>query len=251
MLNLLSILVIGYVYLAISVFIFGTIYVLARWLFIRKGPTGTYLGFPNLFTYPGQDTRWKAFVNILGRIFLFTSMKRNPYVRATSLVFHWSLWIIILAHADIVLFPYMVSSGIPESTMEMIGAYVGTTFNVLLLVSGVILLLRRITDRYLRKISNMADFFAILIIVAIGFSGLAMRIMLPPDFAYAQASPFILSLSSFSPINLPSSPLFTLHVILTMTLFLYFPLPVSKFMHPYSFFTNPTLNSVYTPGEIK
>ncbi len=251
MLNAASALLVGYIYLAISVFIFGTIYVLARWLFTKKGPSGTFLGFRNMFTYPGQDSSWKALTNILGRIFLFTSMKRDPYVRITSLIFHWSLWIIIIAHADIVLYPYIVASGIPESSLEITGAYVGTVFNILLVASGTVLVLRRIVDRYLRRISNAADFFAILLILAIGFSGLAMRIMLPPDFAYAQASPFILSVASFAPINIPSSPLFALHLILTMTLFLYFPLPVSKFMHPYSFLTNPTLNSVYRPGEVK
>jgi nitrate reductase gamma subunit len=248
-LDTLSILVISYAYIAGFVFLVGTIFFLARWIFKKKGPTGTYLGYPYLFTYPGQNSRLKALENILGRIFLFTSSSDDPFARYTSLVFHWSLWIVIAAHADIVLYPYFTAAGISESTLEAIGNYIGTTLAILMVGSGLILFGRRALNPYLRKISYLSDYFAILLIVAIGISGILMRFWLPGNFAYSEVSPFFLSLVSFAPISVPSDLIFVTHFTLTMTLLFYFPL--SKLMHPFSFFTNPTLYTISHPGDVR
>ncbi len=248
-LDALSILIISYAYFAVILLVTGSIFMVARSIFKSKGPNGTYLGYPYLFTYPGQDTRLKAFRNILGRMFLFTSAKDDPFLRYIGLVFHWSLWIIIAAHADIVLYPYFTAAGISESTLEAIGAYLGTFFAILLVGSGLILFGRRAMDPYMRKISYASDYFAILLIIAIGISGILMRFWLPANFAYAQVSPFILSLASFAPISAPAAGIFVTHFMLTLTLFVYFPL--SKLLHPFAFLTNPTLYSIYHPGVIK
>lgn len=247
----ISIAIIVYAYVSGTVFVVGSMYVVLKWLFTRKGPTDTYLGLPYLFTYPGQDTRGKAFVNILKRIFLFTSMKRDPLVRYSSLAFHWSVWIVIAAHADIVLEPYITAQGIPQSTLETLGAYLGTGFAVILLVFGIVLLYRRLYDRYLRRLSAVADYFSILLIIAIGITGIYMRFATSADFAYVYVTPFINSLFTFSPTLalVPTQWPFIIHYLFTLTLLLYFPF--SKFMHPYSFFTNPTLHSLYHPGDLK
>lgn len=249
MLSAFSIAYITYAYVCIVVFLVGTIYVLIKWIFNKKGPSNTYLGLPYLFTYPGQDTRGRAFVNILKRIFLFSSMKRDPLVRYSSLAFHWSLWIIIAAHADIVLGPYLIAHGMPENLLATLGAYLGTGFAIIMIVFGIVLLYRRLYDRYLRRLTSVADYFSILLIIAIGITGTYMRFVLPADFAYTYVSPFFNSLISFSPINVPMQWPFLLHFAVTLALLFYFPF--SKFMHPYSFFTNPTLYSLYHSGDVK
>ncbi len=249
MLSGISIGIIVYAYVSVAVFVIGTIYVLLKWIFKKKGPTDSYLGLPYLFTYPGQDTRWKAFVNILKRIFLFKSMKRDPLLRYSSLAFHYSVWIIIAAHADIVLEPYLSSYGVSEVLLEDIGAYVGTAFAIILIIFGLVLLYRRIGDRYMRRLTSAGDYFSILLIIAIGITGTIMRFTLSADFAYGHVTPFVSSLLAFAPINAPLQWPFVLHFLVTLTLLLYFPF--SKFMHPYSFFTNPTLYSLYHSGDVK
>jgi nitrate reductase gamma subunit len=243
MLTLLSYILNTIFYLAILIFIVGSIYVVGKWIFIPKGKTGTYFGFHNLFDYPGQTTRMKAFENILGRMFLFTSAKRDPYIRWLSLSFHWSLWIIILAHLDLVTSSYFVSIGIPESLLSDLGAYLGTTLAFVMVISGLLLVARRIKDPYLRRLSTVGDYFAILLVVAIGISGIYMRFVLPPLFAYQSVSPWIFSLASLTPLNFPYELPFIAHILLVSTLLIYFPF--SKFLHPYSFFTNPNLHAVY------
>lgn len=247
--NPLSIFVVAYAYISILAFAVGSVILLVRWIFTRKGPSGTYLGYPYLSTYPGQDSGFKAFKNMLSRIFLFSSAKDDPVVRYTGLAFHWSLWIIILAHMDLVISPYLVAAGIPESFLSAAGAYIGTTLAFIMVAAGMILLYRRTTDRYMRRISNASDYFSILLIMAIGISGILMRFILPADFAYSSVSPFIMSLLSFAPTNVPYSPLYITHFILTLTLFLY--LPLSKLAHPYSFFTNPSIYSIFHEGGAK
>lgn len=238
---------VAYAYLAATVFVVGSIAVIVKWLFTRKGPSNTYLGYPYLFTFLGNDTRGGAFINMLKRIFLFSSMKNDPYVRIFGLLFHWTLWIVIAAHADLILMPYLAASGISETTMEMIGSYLGTTLAFVMVIFGCILLYRRIGDIYMRKLSNASDYFSILLIVVVGISGIVMRFALPPLYAYTQVSPFIFSLLHFSPIAIPSAPAFMVHLFLVSTLLIYFPL--SKFMHPYSFLTNPSMYSIFHVGE--
>lgn len=244
--NLLSVFVVAYAYIAVSVFAVGSILVVLRWIFKRKGPTGTYLGYPYLFTYPGQDTGLKAFKNMLSRIFLFSNAKDDPFVRYTGLAFHWSLWIIIAAHSDLVLTPYLVAAGIPQSFLEAAGAYIGTAFAVIMVAAGLLLLARRLTDPYMRRISYASDYFSILLIIAIGISGIVMRLVLPADFAYVSVSPFVLSLIHFAPVNVPLASAYIIHFLLTLSLFLYFPL--SKLVHPYSFFTSPTIYTIAHEG---
>ncbi|MCL4334411.1 MAG: respiratory nitrate reductase subunit gamma [Candidatus Thermoplasmatota archaeon] len=245
--TLFSWLILSYACAAGLIFVIGSIIVIARWIFLPKGTSGTYLGYPYLLTFPGNTSRASAFKNMLKRIFLFSSLKDDPYLRTVTMTFHWSLWIVIAAHADLVLMPYFASIGISEQTMEMIGTYLGTSLAVIMVAAGFLLLLRRITDKYVRRISSTADYFSILLIIAIGISGIYMRVALPSLFAYNQVSPYIHSIFTLSPINIPFQWPFIIHFFLVCTLLIYFP--CSKFMHPYSFLTNPTMYSIFHPGE--
>ncbi|MEM0141214.1 MAG: respiratory nitrate reductase subunit gamma [Thermoplasmatales archaeon] len=240
--------IVAYAYIAVIVFVIGTIVTLIRWIFVPKGPSGTFLGYPYLFTYPGNNTRLLAFKNILSRIFLFSSMKNDPSLRISSAIFHWTLWIVIAAHLDIVLMPYFSSIGVSEKAMSAIGDYLGTSLAIVMVGFGAYLFIRRNSSIYMRKISYLSDYFSILLILALGVSGIIMRFTLPPLYAYNEVTPFIYSLIHLSPVFVPTAIQFVVHFLIASTLLIYFPF--SKFMHPYSFFTNPTMYSIFHPGEI-
>lgn len=247
--DVVSLIVTTYAYISVLILVVGSILIVARWIFKRKGPTGTYLGYPQLFTYPGQTTRLRALRNILSRMLLFSSAKDDPFVRYTSLIFHWSLWLIIIVHFDLVFYPSMEAAGISQAFLETMGEYIGTALAILLIASGLMLLGRRLVNPYLRKISNASDYFSILLILAVGIAGLLVRLLMPLDFAYATAGPYVLSLVHLSPIAVPAAPVFIVHITLAFTLITYFPL--SKLVHPFSFFTNPTLYSVAHKGDAR
>lgn len=246
MADVISIVASAYAYLSVLVLVAGSAVMVARWMFMRKGPTGTYLGYPKLVTYPGQNTRWKALKNILSRMFLFISARDDPFLRFTGLVFHWSLWLIIIVHFDLVLYPSLETAGISRGFLEASGEYVGTALGLILVGSGIVLLARRVINPYMRRISNASDYFSIALIIAIGVAGLLVRLTLPVDFAYSQAGPYVLSLVRFAPIAIPFYPIFIVHVMLAFTLFIYFPL--SKLLHPFSFLTNPTVYTLARGG---
>lgn len=246
MTDIISVVVSAYAYASVLVLVAGSAIMLVRWIFKRKGPTDTYLGYPKLITYPGQDTKAKAFRNILSRMFLFSSAREDPFVRVTGLIFHWSLWLIIIVHFDLVLYPSLEAAGVSQGFLEASGDYIGTVLAVLLISSGAVLLGRRMLNPYMRKISYASDYFSIILIIAVGVAGLLVRLFMPADFAYAQAGPYVISLVHFSPIEVPSSPLFIVHIVLAFTLMTYFPL--SKLVHPFSFFTNPTVYTLVEEG---
>ena len=190
MVNVASMAIIIYAYISAVMFVAGTAYVLVKWIFNRKGPTDTYLGLPFLFTYPGQETRWQAFVNILKRIFLFSSAKYDRPLRYTSLAFHWSLWIVLVAHLDIVLSPYITGAGVSEATLEIAGAYIGTAFAVIMTAFGAFLLSRRFYDKYMKRLSSLPDYFSIVLILAIGVArGRRAGGLLPPPRRPARPPP--------------------------------------------------------------
>ncbi|MGB9815439.1 MAG: respiratory nitrate reductase subunit gamma [Thermoplasmata archaeon] len=241
--NEISIILITYFYISIVIFLGGTIYHILAWIFSRKGLTDTYLGFPYLFTYPGQNSRLDALKNILKRVFLFSSMRYDRGTRIMSLLFHYSLWIIILAHFDLFLEPYLVSMGIAQSTIENISFIAGNLLGAIFIISGSYLLFRRIDNIYLRRISNADDYISMVLLLSFGVTGILIRILLPPYFAYQEVGPFISSLFLLHPSSIPIAPVFLVHFTLACTLVIYIPL--SKLLHPFSFFTNPTLYTIF------
>ncbi|MGC8609363.1 MAG: respiratory nitrate reductase subunit gamma [Thermoplasmata archaeon] len=242
MMQALGFILLLYFYIAIAVFIVFSVIKLVRWTLSPKGKDGTFFGFKNLFVYPGQTSNLKALKNILSRILLFSSMKRDPKTRVLSLTFHWSLWIILAAHLDLILEPKLVAMGIPFSTIKLLSTDVGTTLAMVLVISGLLLIYRRASDKYLSYISNYLDYVLISYIVVIGISGLTMRLLIPDTFAYNTVSPFIYSLFTLKPDPVPIQIVFDVHFFLGSTLALIFPF--TKLFHPFSFFTNPTLYSV-------
>lgn len=241
--NDLSTFLTAYFYIAISIFILGSIYYIFSWIFSKKGLNGTYLGFPYLFTYPGQNSALDALKNILKRILFFSSMRYDRATRIMSMLFHYSLWIIILAHFDLFIEPYLVAAGISQNTIESISSIAGNLLAAILIISGSYLLYRRIENPYLRKISNADDYVSTIFIISFGITGLLIRILLPASYAYDKVGPFMVSLFTFHPVAIPSALIFMIHFALACTLVLYFPL--SKMVHPFSFFTNPTLYSIF------
>lgn len=234
-------------YFSFVIFIIGSIYVLVKWIFTSKGKTNSYLGLPYLFTYPGQNTAWSALKNILGRIFLFSSIKYDRKTRYVAALFHWSLWIVIAAHFDMFVEKYIVALGIPASEIETIAFYAGNFFGILLIITGLYLFYRRLSNPYLRDLSTAGDYFALLLIVAFGFSGVFMRFLVSDTFAYDKVGPFIAGLFTGSFAPMPMVPIFIIHFLLACTILIYYPL--GKFMHMYSFFTNPTLYTIFHAGE--
>lgn len=199
----------------------------------------------------GREVLLRLFLDVV----LFRSLFRNTRVRrgagdwpvyvserllwAASLVFHYSLLIVLLRHLRYFFDP-------PPSLLPWIEHWDGffqitapTLFmtDVLLLVGLSFLLGRRLVDRQLRYLSLPADYFPLFLLLAVGLSGVYMRHFGRVDLVAVKQ--LTMGLATFSPV-VPDgldAALFV-HLGLVSVLLLYFPF--SKLMHMGGIFLSPT-----------
>ncbi len=207
----------------------------------------------------GTESPWTAW-GVLRRmaleVFLFRSLFRNDraalndgrlgyssskFLWLGSLLFHWSLLVIVLRHLRFVFEPVpgflvflqnmdgLFQFGVPSLYMT----------DKLVLVALLYLLARRIVYAQVRAISLPADYFVLLLLLGIVISGILMRYVLKVDLL--EAKRFALSLATFRPSTAVGLGwMFYVHLLLASILLAYFPF--SKLMHAGGLFFSPTRN---------
>ncbi len=196
---------------------------------------------------------------VIGRmaleVLLFRSLFRNNRVQMVNgravyagakwlwlagLVFHWSFLIILIRHMRFFLEPV---PGVINLISNVDGFFligVPTLFlsDMLLLVSVTYLFLRRVLVPQVRYISLPADYFPLLLILAIGSSGVLMRHLYKVDLSLVKQ--LILGLVLFHPVHVAIGSIFYVHLFLVSVLLAY--LPMSKLVHMGGIFLSPTRN---------
>lgn len=158
-----------------------------------------------------------------------------------ALLFHYSFLIIVLRHLR--LFTQPIPFFVPllefADGMLQIGAPRLYLTDSIFLLAIAFLFARRLALRHIRYISLPADYFPLILIFAIGATGLLMRYVYRVDIAAVKQ--ITAGLAAFSP-TLPAGihPIFFIHVTLVCALMVYFPF--SKLMHMAGVFLSPTRN---------
>ncbi len=167
----------------------------------------------------------------------------DKWLWASSLLFHWSLLIILVRH-----FKYFVEP-IPDWIigLQNLDGFFQIGLPVLLLTDIVVvaalsyLVLRRLWEAKLRYISLPADYFALFLLLGITGSGIYLRYFDKSDITAAkQLGTGLLSFSPFVPEGLGAT--FGVHLFLVSILLAYIPL--SKLVHMAGVFMSPTRNMV-------
>ncbi|MDZ7640452.1 MAG: sulfate reduction electron transfer complex DsrMKJOP subunit DsrM [Desulfurivibrio sp.] len=167
----------------------------------------------------------------------------NKWLWIFAILFHYSFLVIVLRHFRFFTDP--VAGFVPgleffDGFLE-IGAATIYQSGFVLLAAVTFLFLRRLVRPYLRYISLLADYFPLLLIFAIGTTGLLMRHVFRVDIVAVKE--LTVGLATFSPsINGEIGAIFFVHVFLVCTLLAYFPF--SKLMHLGGIFMSPTRNMV-------
>ena len=251
-------------YFAILFFLLGFIARIISW---AKSPTPF-----NITTTAGQQKSLSWIKNknlenprnsagVIGRMFLevffFRSLFRNTtaYLNKEQnlgygsekslwlggLLFHWSFFFIVVRHLRFFTNPPLFFVGPIESVdgFMQVGVPVFYITDLLLLVSVSFLFLRRVYLPRIKYISLTADYFPLLLILAIGATGVAMRYVVRVDIMSIKT--MTMSLVHFNPV-VPEGmgTLFFVHLFLVCTLLIYFPM--SKLMHMAGVFFSPTRN---------
>jgi nitrate reductase gamma subunit len=162
-----------------------------------------------------------------------------------AMAFHWSFLIILLRHLRLFLEPVpslIVILQRVDSVLQGLFPVLYIT-DIIIVIALAYLFLRRVIYPQIRYISLPSDYFVILIIAGIAFSGILMRLIYRVDLV--QVKGWVLSMLRFHPV-LPQGVnlLFYIHLFFISFLIAYFPL--SKLMHMAGIFLSPTRNLMNT-----
>ena len=250
-------------YAAFTVFMAGFVYRIISW---AKSPVpfripttcGQEKSLPWIKSSPLENPA--GLPGVIGRmaleILLFRSLFRNSDVEIVGgrpvyssnswlwffgLVFHGSLLVIILRHLRFFTEPILPGIATLSAVDGFLELAIPTLYlsDVILLAAVTFLFVRRMVNAQLRYISQVSDYFALLLICAIALTGLWMRHIQPTDLEQVKALVMgWVTLSPHSPQGV--GVVFFIHLFLICILLAWFP--ASKLMHAGGIFLSPTRN---------
>ncbi|MFH1434074.1 MAG: respiratory nitrate reductase subunit gamma [Pseudomonadota bacterium] len=203
---------------ALVIFLGGIIYRLAVWW---------KLPIPKITIFPAPEPGSGTFLGVLKATFFFPGLfKGDKALWTGAWVFHLMLAFIFVGHVRVFTdFPLLWKAlGINADTMS---AVTGGAAGILIMLTLVYLILRRVTVGRVREITQSGDWTALLLILAIIGTGNAMRFHEHFDLMLTRT--YFASLVTFQFAMPPLKGWFLMHFLLGQLLFMY--LPFSKLLH--------------------
>ena len=256
-------------YIAITLFIVGSIVRIVRWarspVPFRIPTTGGQQKSLSFIKQNRLDNP-SSYLGVLGRMALevlfFRSLFRNTkaelkegpiltygankWLWMFSLAFHWSFLIIFLRHFRFFTQPIPFFVPFLQDIDGFFQIWVPLIYmtNAVILAALTYLFFRRVFDSKIRYISLPSDYFPLLLIAGIAITGILMRYFFKTDLVAVKE--LMLGILSFAP-SAPSEGLslwFYLHLFFVCSLLIYFPM--SKLVHMLGIFMSPTRNLANT-----
>lgn len=251
-------------YLAVALFVYGVVNRIVGW---ARSPVPfritTTAGQQESLPWIKQDKfenpsgAFGVLVRMLLEIFLFRSLFRNTgaklhsdgklsfglekWLWLFSLAFHYAFLTVIIRHLRFFLEPVPVCIQLLEALdgFLQVGLPILMISGVVLLAAVTFLFLRRLFIGRVRYISLASDYFPLMLIFGIAFSGLLMRYF--TKASVVQIKELAMGLVTFRPV-VPEGidAIFYIHLFLVSVLLAYFPF--SKLMHMAGIFLSPTRN---------
>ena len=260
-------------YLAVVVFIAGFIYRIVGW---SRSPVpfritttgGQHKGLPYFqqATIDNPSTKGGVFLRMLLEVVLFRSLFRNTKMKVKeggrlfyglelwlwlfALAFHYAFATVLVRHLRFFTEPVPQWLQLLESvdSFMQIGLPVVFLSGVVLLAAVTLLFLRRVLLPQIRYISLASDYFPLVLIFGIAFTGILMRYYIKIDVVGAKELAY--GLVSFHP-TVPADigAVFYVHLFFVSILLAYFPF--SKLMHLGGIFMSPTRNLTGNTREFR
>ncbi len=208
----LSLFFTGLAYFSAIVFVAGMLWRLIGYL-------RTPMPLPHALT-PAPTTEVGSILRVLGNVTIFPNLfKADKWLWSGAWIFHFALAAVLFRHLRY--FTYPVPG--PVLYMQNVALFFGSLFGMAILF----LFWRRSALPRTLYISNIPDYFALVLLGLIASSGLTLNYWLHVDVVDVKS--FILGLMTLHPVEVPRHPLFLLHLLLVLVLMLYFPF--SKLLH--------------------
>jgi len=224
--SLISIIFTLFCYLSLLIFVIGLSYKI-----IQYWQTPVPLKIP---IAPAPLKVSGVFVRMIREVFLFESLfKSSKWTWFFGWIFHWALVLLFIRHLG-----YFWPGDTPEYLLKT-ESFKYASFPLIIGLTG--LLGRRIFVDRVRYISAPSDYLMLILLIAIGASGMLMTFALYyPDMGLVYS--FAEGLVTLNWSELPSEWIFLAHIFLAFTLIAIFP--ISKLLHAPGVFFSPTLNQV-------
>lgn len=217
-------------YLATAVFVVGLAYRIR--LYAR---TPALLNIP---TTPAPTTQKGVVVRMTKEVVLFESLfKANKWTWLFGWVFHMAMLLVVLRHLRYFTEPVWFW----VNWIQPFGLYAGFA-----MVAGLAGLWgRRFLVERVKYISAPSDHLMLLLLIAIGVTGLMMKYVAHTDIISLKA--YVLGLMYFDWQPLPADPVLLVH--LSLVLILIFIFPISKLLHAPGVFFSPGRNQADNTRE--
>ncbi len=220
----------GMFYLATLVMVVGLVYKV-----LDYSRTPAPLKIP---TTPAPTTRSGVAYRMAKEVVVFESLfKSNKWIWTFGWLFHFGMFLVLARHLRYFTEPVWFWVAI----IQPFGKYA----SIMMVVGLAGLLARRFLVDRVRYISTPSDILMLLLLLAIGLSGMMMTFVVHTDIISLKA--FFLGLMYLDIQPLPQDPILMVHLALVAVLMLIFPL--SKLLHAPGVFFSPTRNQVDNPRE--
>jgi nitrate reductase gamma subunit len=207
-------------YVVVLTFVPALVYRFRAWSRIPQGRSMTL--FP--------AARGSAAGSILAEVFFFPRLFRSDRpLWFLSWGFHASLGLVAIGHLRLVtasVDQMLLSLGLSRDGLTAMSDAIASIAGIVMLGTGAILLVRRITTARVREASDASDFVALLLLLSIVVTGDLMRFGSSVELAQTRA--WARSLLIFAP-AVPSDPAFLIHALLAQLLIMY--VPFSRILH--------------------
>ena len=180
--------------------------------------------------------RWRMAREV---VFFESLFKSSKWTWIFGWLFHVALLLVVLRHLRYFQEPVWL----PVVLVQPFGLYAGFAMVAAL---GGLWARRWLVDR-VRYISTPSDHLMLVLLLAIGLSGLAMRYVAHTDIVALKA--FVLGLMRLNVQPLPADPVLLVHLGLVAVLMIIFP--ISKLLHAPGLFFSPTRNQVDNAREVR
>ncbi len=191
-------------------------------------------------TTPAPTSGVGVLMRMAREVLLFESLfKANKWTWIFGYLFHFALVLVLARHLRYFTEPVWTW----VVMIQPFGKYAG--FVMVISIAG--LWSRRLFVDRVRYISSPSDHLMLILLVAIGLSGLGMKYVAHTDIVALKA--FTLGLMYFDWQPLPDDPLVIIHLGLVAILMIVFPF--SKLLHAPGVFFSPTRNQVDNPREYR
>jgi nitrate reductase gamma subunit len=213
-------------YVAVLTFVIAMVWRVRVWM---KLPA------PSMTLFPAPSPEGKAnAINTAKEAVFFRSLYRGDRpLWVVAWGFHLVLALIFVGHLRVVtnVDRLFMGIGMTEAGIQGMSSGVGGAAGILILVTAVVLLVRRLFLPRVREITSTVDLLALVLIGAIVFTGNMMRFA-PEHFDLTLTREYFFSLATFSSVTdaeALQNGVFLTHMGLALLLIMY--IPFSKILH--------------------